>query len=107
LHAVSGLPRLAERSQSLDERLERQLRTDEIDRTPDEDLETGVAGASRELGRQPGLPDARFSGDEDGRTVPRPVASSARPSSPSSSTRPTKALVGIPRLEDTALGCRR
>ena len=61
-----GLP---ERPQCLDERLERQLRADEIDRAPEEDLEAGVAGASGELGRQAGLADAGFSGDEDGRTV--------------------------------------
>ena len=67
-----GLPGLAERAQRLDERLVRQLRADEIDRAAEEDLEPGVAGASRELGREPGLADARLPGDEDGRTRPRP-----------------------------------
>ena len=38
---------------------------------PSEDLEPGVAGASRELGREPGLADARFAGDEDGRAASR------------------------------------
>ena len=65
------LPRLSERTQGLDERLVRQLRADEIDRAPEEDLEPGVAGAARELGREPGLADARLSGDEDGRAAPR------------------------------------
>ena len=66
------LPRLPERTQGLDERLVRQLCADEIDRAPEQDLEPGGAGASRELGREPGLADARFSGDEDGRTAPGP-----------------------------------
>ena len=66
-----GAPRLPERSESLEERLVRQLRADEIDRAPEKDLESGIAGASRKLGGEPGLADARFSGDEDGRTVPR------------------------------------
>ena len=66
-----GAPRLPERSESLEERLVRQLRADEIDRAPEKDLESGIAGASRKLGGEPGLADARFSGDEDCRTVPR------------------------------------
>ena len=49
--------------------MERQLRADEIDRAPEEDLEAGVAGASGELGYQAGLADAALSGDEDGRAV--------------------------------------
>ena len=65
------LPRLSERTQGLDERLVRQLRADEIDRAPEEHLEPGVAGAARELGREPRLADARLSGDEDGRAASR------------------------------------
>ena len=67
-----GLPGLAERAQRLGERLVWQLGTDEIDRAAKEDLEPGAAGASRELGGEPGLADARLPGDEDGRTRPRP-----------------------------------
>ena len=66
------LPKLSERAQGLDERLVGQLRADEIDRAPEEDLEPCVAGAARELGREPGLADARLSGDEDGRAAARP-----------------------------------
>jgi len=61
-----GLP---ERPQCLDERRERQLCPDKIDRAPDENLAAGVAGASGEFGHQAGLADAGFSGDEDGRTA--------------------------------------
>ena len=67
-----SLPGLPERAQRLGEWLVRQLRTDEIDRAPEQDLEPGAAGTSRELGGEPGLADARLSGDEDGRTRPRP-----------------------------------
>ena len=59
-------------AQRLDERLVRQLRADEIDRAPEQDLEPGAAGTSGELGGEPGLADARLSGDENGRTLPRP-----------------------------------
>ena len=38
---------------------------------PSEDLEPGGAGTCRELGREPGLADARFAGDEHGRAAPR------------------------------------
>ena len=84
------LPQLPERTQGLDERLVRQLRADEIDRAPEEDLEPRVAGTSRELGREPGLADARLPGDEDGRTASGLRRIDARSSSPSSRTRPTK-----------------
>ena len=63
------LPGLPERAQGLDERLVGQLGADEIDRAPEEDLEPRVAGALAELGHEPGLADARFAGDEDGRAV--------------------------------------
>ena len=63
------LPRLPERTKGLEERLIRQLRADEIDRAPEQDLEPGGAGTSRELGGEPALADARFAGDEDGRTA--------------------------------------
>jgi len=66
------LTRLPDRTQGLDERLIRQIRTDKINRLPDEDLEPRVAGTPRDLGHEPGLPDARFPGDEDGRTAARP-----------------------------------
>ena len=65
-------PELSERMQGLDERLVGQLRAHQIDRAPEQDLEPCVAGACRELGREPGLADARFSSDQDGRTAPRP-----------------------------------
>ena len=68
----AGLARkLSERTQRLDERLVRKLRADEIDRAAEEDLESFGASARRELGREPGLADARLSGDEDGRAAPR------------------------------------
>ena len=63
-------PRVAERAQGLHERLVGQLRANEIDRVSEQDLEPCVAGACRELGRDPGLADARFSGDEGGRAAP-------------------------------------
>jgi hypothetical protein len=63
---------LSERTQGLDERLVGQLRPDEIDRAPQEDLEPCIACAAGELGREPGLANARVSGDEHGRAAPRP-----------------------------------
>ena len=68
----SQLPRISERPQGLDHGLVRQLCPDEVDRTPDEDLETRLAGSPLELRRESGLPDARFSGEEDGATSPVP-----------------------------------
>jgi hypothetical protein len=65
----ADLPRSPERTQSLGERLVRQLDTDEIDGPPEEHLEPGVAGTTRELGAEPRLADARFPGNEDGRTA--------------------------------------
>ena len=65
-------PGLPERTQRIHERLVRQLRADEIDRPAEQDLEPRVAGASGELGREPGLADARFAGDEDRRAAPGP-----------------------------------
>jgi len=41
--------------QGLDERLVGQLCAQEIDRAPEQDLEPCVAGACRELGREPRL----------------------------------------------------
>ena len=61
-------PGRPERAQRLGERLVRQLGSDKIDRTPEQNLEPGAAGTSRELGGEPGLADARLSGDKDGRT---------------------------------------
>jgi hypothetical protein len=65
-------PGLPERAQRLDERLVRQLRTDQVDRAPEQDLEPRVAGMAGQLGRQPGLADARLPGDQDGHAAPRP-----------------------------------
>jgi hypothetical protein len=116
-----GLRKRSERAQDLDERLVRQLRADEVDRAPEEDLESCVAGARRQLGRKPGLADARLPGDEDGRAAPclrraegalelpeLACASDeylARGSLHSGSIAPPtlarKALVRIPRREDT------
>jgi hypothetical protein len=53
-----------ERAQRLQERLVRQLRADQVDRPSEHDLEPGVAGSCRQLGREPGLADARLAGDE-------------------------------------------
>ena len=58
------LPKVCERTERLDERLERQLRADEIDGTPEQDLKARATGARRELGREPGLADARVPRDE-------------------------------------------
>jgi hypothetical protein len=69
--------------------MERELRADEIDRTPEKDLESGVAGASRKLARETGLPDARLSGDEDGRAGPLPRRVERAPE-----------LVELPRASD-------
>jgi hypothetical protein len=66
------LPRIAERSQGVDKRQKGELRPDEIDRAPDEDLEPRVAGPSRELGREPTLADTRISDDENGPTTSSP-----------------------------------
>jgi len=63
---------VSERAQGLHERLVRQLGADQIDRAAEEDLEPFVAGARRQLGRQPGLADARLPGDQDGRAAARP-----------------------------------
>ena len=62
-------PRLPERTKGLEERLIRQLCADEVDRAPEQDLEPGAAGTSRELGRESALADAGFPGDEDRRTA--------------------------------------
>ena len=84
------VPRLPERTQRLDERLVRQLRADEIDRAPDEDLEPRGAGApspSSDASRVLPMPASPAT-----RTVapfPARAASSARSSSSSSRTRPT------------------
>ena len=63
-------PKVSDRAERLDERLVGQLRTDEIDRAPEEDLEALGAGASGELGGQPGLADARLPREEDGQPAP-------------------------------------
>ena len=62
--------RLPERTQSVGERLVRQLRPDEVDRATEEHLGPGGAGATCELGGEPRLADARFPGDEDDRAAP-------------------------------------
>jgi hypothetical protein len=62
---------LSERTQRLDERLIWQLRAYEIDRASEEHLKPSGAGTACELRREPGLADARFSGDKDRRTAPR------------------------------------
>ena len=67
---VVDRPALGERAQRLDERLIRKLRADEIDRSPDEDDEPGIAGMARELGSEPGLADAGLPDDENGRAAP-------------------------------------
>jgi len=67
-----NLPRLSQWTKGLDKRLIRQLDADEIDRAPQQDLEPGDARTSRELRRKSALADARFPGDEDGRTAPGP-----------------------------------
>ena len=63
---------LGERAQGFHERLVRQVRADEVDRAPEPDVEPCVASARPELGSEPGLADARFSGDEDGRASSGP-----------------------------------
>jgi hypothetical protein len=68
----AGPPGFPQRTQRLGERLVRQFRADQIDRAANEDLEPRTAGTSRELGGEPGLADARLSGDQDGLTRPRP-----------------------------------
>ena len=62
-------PRLPERTKGIEEGLIRQLCADEVDRAPEQDLEPGFAGTSRELGRESALADAGFPGDEDRRTA--------------------------------------
>jgi hypothetical protein len=68
----ASLPGIPERPQGVDERLVGKLGADEIDGAPEEDLEPRVAGAARELGREPGLADARVPGDQDGGAGARP-----------------------------------
>src|SRR6476646_5175608 len=63
---------LAERTQRFDERLVRQLRADEIDRAPEQDVEPRVAGPIPELGREAGLADPCVPGEEDGRPASVP-----------------------------------
>jgi hypothetical protein len=115
-----GLRERSQRTQGLGERLVRQLRADQIDRAPKQDIEPRVTGARRKLRRQPGLADARFPGDERRRAGPRlrrvegaleppelVFASdeyldrgSLHPGSIAPPTRAWKALVGIPRQGD-------
>ena len=78
-HAQLGARRLRvdlreapERAQGLDERLVRQLGADQVDRAPEQDLEPRVAGARRQLRRQPGLAEPRLPGDERCRAAARP-----------------------------------
>jgi hypothetical protein len=109
-----------ERAQRLQERLVRQLRADQVDRPSEQDLEPGVAGSCRQLGREPGLADARLAGDEHGRAPvgPRRLEGALEPPElafasdehlargslhPGSIAPPTparKALAGIPRRKD-------
>ena len=63
------LPRVPERTQGLYERLVGQFRPDEVDRAPEEGLEPRGSGSPCQFGREPGLADARLSGDEGGRTA--------------------------------------
>ena len=78
-HAQLRAPaKLADRTQRLHERLERQLRADEVDRAPDEHLDPGVARPPRELGDQPRLADPGLALHEDGRAVFRPGPPRAR-----------------------------
>jgi hypothetical protein len=110
-----------ERAQGLDQRLVGQLRADQVDRAPDEDLEPFVAGARRQLGRQPGLADAGLPGDQDGRAAARPRRVQGAPELPELTHAPDehlareslhpgsiappdlawKAPVRVPRREDT------
>ena|SRR5436190_21442517 len=63
---------LAERTQRFDERLVRQLRADEIDRAPEQDLEPRAAGPIPELGHEAGLADPGVPGKQDGRPASLP-----------------------------------
>jgi hypothetical protein len=67
-----GPRQCSQRAQGLHKRLERQLRASQLDRAPEQGLEPRAAGACRQLGRQPGLADARVSSDECGRPAARP-----------------------------------
>ena len=60
-----------QRRQGVDERLVGQLRADEIDRASEQNLEACLARVRRELGREPGLADPCFAGDERGRAASR------------------------------------
>ena len=61
---AGAAPELAERRQGVDERLVGQLRADEVDRASEQDLEACGACSVRDLGREPGLADPCFTGDE-------------------------------------------
>jgi hypothetical protein len=63
-------PNVPQHAQRVDERLVRQFSADEIDAASDKDLEPGVAGAHSDLGCEPRLADARFTGDEGRRPAP-------------------------------------
>jgi hypothetical protein len=63
--------KLTERTKRFYERLIRKVRADEIERATQENLESCRAGAGRELGDKPGLPDTGLAGDEDGDAAPR------------------------------------
>ena len=65
-----GPPELSERMQRLDERLVRQRRADEVDRSPEHDLEVLGTRMPRELGGQPRLADARLPREQDGQPAP-------------------------------------
>jgi hypothetical protein len=66
------LERLSQRTKGIGERLVRQIRADEIDRPAEQHLKPRVTSTLRELGREPGLADAGFAGDEHRRTAPGP-----------------------------------
>ena len=75
-------PNVSERTQRLGERLVRELCADQIDRTPEQDLESLGARSSRDLGRQAGLADARFPRDECGHARFRTALARARARAP-------------------------
>jgi hypothetical protein len=127
----AGRPRLdvqerAQGSQRLGERLERQLRADQVDRAAEQHLEALAAGTAGQIGREPGLADARFPGDQHGPTLagprrverPRelldlapapdeqPTCPSFHPGSIAPLAAAWKAPAGTPRRQDKAAGSR-
>ena len=94
LRRCPGFPWIPERPQGVDERLVGELRADEVDRAPEEDLEPRVAGTAGHFGRERVLPMPASPATRAVAPAPDRAASRARSSSSSSRARPTNRSPG-------------